>query len=121
MAQSDVEQSTASAATEAHDEAHQEHPISLYLKVWGLLFVLSFFSYMVDFYQLEGFWQWFLILTFMVLKAGVIIAVFMHMMWERMALITAITVPPLVILLLVFFLAVEGSYITSLRQMWFGH
>ena len=26
----------------------QQHPISLYLKVWALLFILSAFSYMVD-------------------------------------------------------------------------
>ncbi len=28
----------------------QQHPISLYLKIWGLLFVLSTMSYLVDYF-----------------------------------------------------------------------
>ena len=55
----------------------QEHPISLYFKVWGLLFVLSSFSYLVDYMQIQGGLRWTLILVFMFLKAGLIIAVFM--------------------------------------------
>ena len=31
----------------------------------------------------------------MLLKAGLIVAVFMHMAWERLALICAILLPPL--------------------------
>ena len=57
----------------------QQHPIAIYLWIWGLLFVLSTFSYMVDFYQFEGYLRWSLILLFMFLKAGFIIAIFMHM------------------------------------------
>ena len=30
------------------------HKIGIYLWIWGLLFVLSFFSYMVDWYQFQG-------------------------------------------------------------------
>ena len=37
----------------AHDVG-QQHPLSVYFWVWGLLFVLSSFSYMVDFYQVTG-------------------------------------------------------------------
>ena len=54
----------------------QEHPIGVYLKIWILLFVLSVFSYMVDFYQLQGLLRWSLILIFMFLKAGFIMAIF---------------------------------------------
>ena len=32
---------------------------------------------------------WGLILVFMMLKAGLIVAVFMHMLWERLALVYA--------------------------------
>lgn len=98
-----------SGATESGVD-NQQHPISLYLKVWGLLFVLSAFSYLVDYMQLQGMLRWSLILIFMALKAGVIIAVFMHMMWERMALITAILVPPLCILMLILLMAFESNY-----------
>ena len=40
--------------------------------------------------------RWTLILLFMFLKAGFIVAIFMHMNWERLALKLAILVPPLV-------------------------
>ena len=62
--------------------------------VWGLLFVLSTCSYLVDYFGLVGYLRWSLILIFMVLKAGLIVAVFMHMAWERLALLYAILVPP---------------------------
>ncbi|MBT3768544.1 MAG: cytochrome C oxidase subunit IV, partial [Acidiferrobacteraceae bacterium] len=65
----------------------QQHPLGIYFKIWTLLFVLSAFSYMVDYFQFEGYLRWFLIIVFMMLKAGLIVAVFMHMMWERMALV----------------------------------
>ncbi|MCH7899240.1 MAG: cytochrome C oxidase subunit IV family protein, partial [Proteobacteria bacterium] len=67
-------------------EEGQQHPIKIYLTVWILLFVLSFFSYMVDYLNFQGMLRWALILTFMFLKAGFIIAIFMHMKWERLAL-----------------------------------
>ena len=62
--------------------------------VWGWLFVLSACSYLVDYFRLQGYLRWSLILLFMMLKAGLIVAVFMHMAWERLALIYAILVPP---------------------------
>ena len=76
-------------------EHSQQHPIGLYLKIWGLLFVLSAMSYAVDYFHLQGMLRWTLILVFMMLKAGLIVAVFMHMAWERLALIYAILLPPL--------------------------
>ena len=45
-------------------EEGQQHPLGVYFKVWGLLFVLSFFSYMVDFYHVQGYLRWTLILVF---------------------------------------------------------
>jgi len=99
-------------------EPEQQHPIGLYLKIWGLLFVLSTLSYMVDYFQFQGMLRWSLILIFMVLKAGLIVAVFMHMMWERYALIYLITVPPLAILVLVAFMALESNYVYLLRMVY---
>ena len=112
--------------TEARQEAgkkdagHQEHPIKLYLVVWGLLFVLSAFSYMVDYFQLQGLLRWGLIIAFMLLKAGLIVAVFMHMAWERLALVCAILLPPLALLVLVGLMAMEGGH-TFLTRMLFFH
>lgn len=88
----------------------QQHPISIYLWIWAMLFVFSFFSYLVDYTHLQGYLRWSLILLFMFLKAGFIVAIFMHMAWERLALITAILGPPLLLLVLISFMAIEGDY-----------
>ena len=101
------------------DSGHQEHPIKLYLLVWGLLFVLSAFSYMVDYFQLQGLLRWGLIIAFMLLKAGLIVAVFMHMAWERLALVYAILLPPLALLVLVGLMALEGGHTFLTRTLFF--
>ncbi len=96
----------------------QQHPIGLYLKIWALLFVLSALSYMVDYFQFEGPMRWGLIITFMFMKAGLIVAVFMHMLWERLAIIYAILLPPGCILVLVGLMAAESEY-TFLSRIYF--
>lgn len=98
----------------------QQHPISTYFWIWGLLFVLSAASYMVDYMGYAGYLRWTLIIIFMMLKAGLIVAVFMHMMWERMALIYAILVPPLVLIVLVGLMAGEADYTYLTRLDFFG-
>jgi cytochrome c oxidase subunit IV len=105
----------------AHGEGGQQHPIRLYLWIWGLLFVFSAFSYMVDYFQLQGPLRWTLILVFMFLKASFIIAVFMHMAWERLALKLAILVPPLALIVLIALMAVEGDYTFLTRLASFVH
>ena len=99
---------------------HPTHPISVYLKVWGYLFVLSTLSYLVDYFHVEGAARWLLIVTFMLLKAGLIVAIFMHMAWERMALVYAILVPPLALGTLVFLMWIEADYIFWTRILFFG-
>jgi len=93
-----------------HPGTGQQHPIGLYLKIWGLLFVLSTLSYMVDYLHVQGYLRWGLILTFMIMKAGLIVAVFMHMAWERLALIYAILVPPILVLVFVGIMVFESKY-----------
>jgi len=88
----------------------QQHPISIYLWIWLLLFVLSTFSYLVDYFHLQGYLRWSLIITFMLLKAGFIVAIFMHMTWERLALKLAILLPPVSLLVLIAFMAIEGQH-----------
>lgn len=98
----------------------QQHPISLYLKIWGLLFVLSTMSYLVDYFHFQGYLRWSLIVTFMLLKAGLIVAIFMHMAWERLAMVYAILVPPLCLLVLVGLMATEADYVFLSRVIFFG-
>jgi cytochrome c oxidase subunit 4 len=108
-----------SIETELTEEDNQQHPISMYLKIWLLLFVLSALSYLVDYLQFQGVLRWSLILIFMALKSGLIIAVFMHMMWERMALICAILIPPLALTLFIGIMAIESNYTFFSRLMFF--
>ena len=103
----------------AHDEG-QQHPIGIYLKIWGLLFVLSTASYLVDYFHIESYLRWSLILLFMILKAGLILAVFMHMFWERLALVYAITVPPVLVLVFVVIAASESEYTFWTRGIFFS-
>lgn len=93
----------------------QQHPIAIYLWIWLLLFVFSTFSYLVDFFHVQGYLRWTLIIIFMLLKAGFIVAVFMHMAWERLALKFAILLPPLCLLVLIGLMAVEGDYVFLTR------
>ena len=97
----------------------QEHSLAVYFWIWGLLFVLSALSYMVDYLQFQGYLRWSLIIIFMLLKAGLIVAVFMHMMWERMALICTILLPPLCLLVFIGLMAIEGEYTELTRWLYF--
>ncbi len=104
----------------AQTEGHQQHPLAIYLWIWLLLFVLSGFSYGVDYFQLQGALRWSLILLFMFLKAGFIVAIFMHMAWERLALIYAILIPPLCLGVFVWLMAIEADYTFLTRLVVFG-
>ena len=107
-------------ATAAVHTKGQQHPIKLYLVVWGWLFVLSTCSYLVDYFGLHGYLRWSLILLFMVLKAGLIVAVFMHMAWERLALAYAILLPPVAVLVFVSIMVLESEYTHFLRVLFFA-
>ena len=106
-------------AAAGHAEG-QQHPIKIYLWIWLLLFVFSTFSYMVDYFHVQGVTRWTLILIFMLLKAGFIVAIFMHVAWERLALKLAILTPPLALLILIGLMAIEGDYTFLTRITSFG-
>src|SRR5439155_22421308 len=108
------------AAIVAKAETHQEHPIKLYLVVWAWLFILSTCSYLVDYFGIHGYLRWSLILLFMVLKAGLIVAVFMHMAWERLALAYAILLPPVAVLVFVSIMVIESEYTFLIRGLFLG-
>jgi cytochrome c oxidase subunit IV len=103
-----------------HKVEGQQHPLGIYFKIWGLLFVLSAASYAVDYFHVQGYLRWGLILVFMMLKAGLIVAVFMHMLWERLAMVYAILVPPLLLLVFVAIGAFEADYTFLTRGTFFG-
>jgi len=117
LLQTHAHEAIAAGATHAKG---QQHPIKLYLVVWGWLFVLSTCSYLVDYFGLHGYLRWSLILLFMVLKAGLIVAVFMHMAWERLALAYAILLPPVLVLVFVAIMVFESEYTHLIRVLFFA-
>ena len=119
MAHATAHADTAGHTPVAHDE-HQQHPIKLYLVVWMWLFVLSTFSYLVDYFHLHGLLRWSLIILFMLMKAGLIVAVFMHMAWERLALMYAILLPPVLVLVFVGIMVFESNYTLLTRVLFFA-
>jgi cytochrome c oxidase subunit IV len=105
----------------SHAAEGQQHPLKIYLLIWALLFVFSTFSYLVDYFNLHGMLRWTLIIVFMLAKAGFIVAIFMHMRWERLALKFAILIPPLALLILISLMAIEGAHTFVTRYGAFGH
>jgi len=119
-----ADQKHADDAPHAHAQAHaegQQHPVAVYLWIWVLLFVVSSFSYMVDYFHLHGALRWTLIILFMLVKAALIVAIFMHMAWERLALKLVILLPPLCLLVLIALMAIEGGYTFLTRLASFVH
>jgi cytochrome c oxidase subunit IV len=112
--------SAASSQAGQHLEHGQQHPIKLYLVIWAALFVLSTFSYLVDYFHLQSYLRWSLILLFMILKAGLIVAVFMHMAWERLALVYAILFPVVAVLVFVGIMVFESDYTLLIRRLFFN-
>jgi cytochrome c oxidase subunit IV len=104
---------------QTHASGEQGHSIALYLVTWIMLFVLSACSYFVDYIHLQGVLRWSLILLFMLLKAGLIMAIFMHMAWEHLALVCAVVIPPLMVLIFVGIMVFESDYTLLTRQVSF--
>ena len=100
-------------------EEGQQHPLKIYWIMWIALFVLSAMSYATDFMQ-DGGLRTFFILLFMMLKASGIVLIFMHMGWERLALKIAILGPPVAILVLIWLMSLEGTYIEDTRLEYYG-
>ena len=111
---------TATIHAAAIHDGGQQHPLKLYFLVWGLLFVLSTMSYFVDYAEVQGLLRWSLILIFMLLKAGLIVAVFMHMAWERLALSYAILLPPILVLVFLAIMMAESDYTFFTRDTVFA-
>ena len=95
------------------------HKIGIYLWIWGLLFILSFFSYMVDWFAFQGLLRWSLILGFMFAKAGLIMAFFMHLFWERYALVNVLLWPMTAIATFIILMSAEAKYTVFTRAFYF--
>ena len=57
----------------------------------------------------------------MFLKAGFIIAIFMHLSWERLALKYVLFLPLLAIAVLILLMSIEGDYTNLTRHIFFAN
>ncbi len=55
----------------------------------------------------------------MFLKAGFIMAIFMHMVWERMALVVALLSPMIAVLVFIAIMGYESEYTQASRDVFF--
>ena len=104
--------------TDKKQEVHT-HKIGIYLWIWGLLFLFSFFSYMVDYLDFQGLLRWTLIVSFMLAKAGFIMAIFMHLYWERWAIVNVLLWPMSFILVFIGIMVAESEYTFFTRLIYF--
>ena len=72
-----------------------------------------------NWYQFQGLLRWSLILFFMFLKAGLIMAFFMHLFWERYALVNILLWPMTAIACFVGLMVAEGKYTVFTRLLYF--
>ncbi len=119
MAESNSNHNNQYSATEIPADGHQAHPLKVYFVVWGWLFVLSACSYAIDFMGVQGYLRWTLVLFFMFVKAGLIVAIFMHIIWERLSLTYAVLLPPIAVLVFVAIMAIESNYTVLTRFIFF--
>jgi cytochrome c oxidase subunit IV len=101
-------------------EHGQQPPIATYVKVWGMLFVLAAMSYSVGYFNVQGLLRWILLVVLMLLQAGLIVSLLMHLVWERLALVFAIILPPTLLVALIGIGALDGWSTLSTRSMFFG-
>jgi len=106
-------------AENINKEQTTTHKLGIYLWIWGLLFVFSGFSYMVDYMNFQGLLRWTLIITFMLCKAGLIMAIFMHLFWERPPLVNVLLWPMCAILCFVGIMVTEAKYTAFTRLFYF--
>jgi cytochrome c oxidase subunit IV len=101
-------------------EHGQQPPMSTYVKVWGMLFVLAAMSYSVGYFNVQGPLRWVLLVVLMLLQAGLIVSMLMHLVWERLALVFAIILPPMLLITLIGIGALDGLYTVDTRNVFFG-
>jgi len=74
---------------------------------------------MVDYLDFEGTIRWTLIVIFMLSKAALIMAIFMHLFWERYAIVNVLLWPMTLMLLFVGIMAAESEYTLLTRLFYF--
>ena len=95
------------------------HKIGIYLWICGLPLVFSFFSYIVDYLNYQGLLLLTFIVFFMLAKAGFIMAIFMHLYWERWAIVNVLLWPMTLIGVFIAIMVSESYYTFFTRLFYF--
>ena len=103
------------------NKENQQRPTRLeYTFGYGAFYLfLSFFPTWLTGTNFKVFLRWSLILFFMFLKAGLIMAFFMHLFWERYALVNVLLWPMTAIACFVGLMVAEGKYTVFTRLIYF--
>jgi cytochrome c oxidase subunit IV len=91
------------------DTAHQSHSKKTYIKVWMWLLFITLAGFIISPLQLPGAVHTFLIVMVALMKAGLIVAFFMHLKFEKIGLIYSILLPLILLIALVVALLYEGT------------
>ena len=91
------------------DTAHQSHSKKTYIKVWVWLLFITLAGFIISPLQLPGSVHTFLIIMVSLMKAGLIVAFFMHLKFERIGLIYSILLPLILLIALIAALLHEGT------------
>ena len=74
---------------------------------------------MVDYMAFQGLLRWSLIVFFMLTKAGLIMAIFMHLYWERWAIVNVLVWPMTLIGVFIAIMVSESYYTLFTRLFYF--
>ncbi len=99
---------------------HTESPADIKKQIWKTFWILSFLTIVdiVLYFALLSYhnmWKNTLFVALGVLKAFYIVAVFMHMKFERKALASIIILPFMLVIVLIWLVLIEGGYTFGLR------
>ena len=74
---------------------------------------------MVDYLDFQGLLRWTLIVAFMLTKAGLIMSIFMHLYWERWAIVNVLLWPMTLIGVFIAIMVSESHYTFFTRLFYF--
>ena len=74
---------------------------------------------MVDYMEFQGLLRWTLIVAFMLTKAGLIMSIFMHLYWERWAIVNVLLWPMTLIGVFIAIMVSESHYTFFTRLFYF--
>ncbi len=88
---------------------HTSHSTKSYIKIWIWLLLITLAGFIISPLPLPGWMHTLLIVVVALMKAGLIVAFFMHLKFERIGLIYSILLPLILLLALAIALLYEGT------------